>query len=512
MADPIEDAARFFREGDLDQAARACLDQIDRDPGHFDALHLLGVICTRWGQSADALSYLLRAERIAAAHPRLQTNIGNALCLLEDYDAAVEAYRKAAALQPMDVGLANNLGLALRGAKRSREAIDCYQAALLLDPNDGPCRFNLARVLADLDDLEGADRILRALCASPPLGTPPERMAEIVNDHAHVALRLGRPDEALAILRSLPPGVTPAAANRMNEALILLTLGRMAEGWAAYEDRWDANRQDIPPGHMVPDPRTLAGRRVTLMPEQGRGDVIQFMRYAAPLAALGARVQLVVYDDLLPLAQQMAEVERVLGTDDAVDTDVTISVMSVPLAFERAGLPIPASVPYLHVPANRVARTRHHLGLPRARRVGVAWSGSTYSHARSAMPASALAPLLARQDLEIHCLQKDIRPEDAAWLEGNAAIRTHQTWLRDFGDTAALIDSMDLVVTIDTAIAHLAGAMAKPVWIMLPFSADWRWLTGRTDSPWYPTARLFRQPARGDWAGIVQAICSALTP
>jgi thioredoxin-like negative regulator of GroEL len=510
MSETLEDAARFFRMGDQDQAARVCLGLIARDPRDFDALHLLGVICTRRGQAADAIGYLLRAERIVPDNPRLLTNIANAFSLSQRYEEAVAAYRAAAALQPMDPGLANNFGLALRGAKRLTEAIDCYRTALRRDPGDGPCRYNLARTLIEAEDLEEADAILRSLREAPPPGTPDERLVEIVNEHAHVVLRLGRPEEALAILRSLPPGIPPGPVNGMNEALTLLTLGRMAEGWAAYEERWRANGKETPAGHAPPDLDAIAGQRVLLTAEQGRGDVIQFLRYAAPLAALGARVEVSVYDDLLPLAREMPCIEQVWRMDDEVGTGLVCPLMSLPLAFERAGRPMPVEVPYLRVPASRVARIRHHLGPAHRRRIGVVWSGSIHSHARSAMPAAALAPLLRRPDLEFHCLQKEIRPDDLAWLAENAGIATHQAMLRDFGDTAAMIEAMDLVVSIDTSVAHLAGALARPVWIMLPFSADWRWLTGRADSPWYPTARLFRQARRGDWDGVVSAVEAAI--
>jgi hypothetical protein len=184
--------------------------------------------------------------------------------------------------------------------------------------------------------------------------------------------------------------------------------------------------------------------------------------------------------------------------------------MSLPLAFATAIATIPAKVPYLRAPAARIGRMRHHLGPRSAPRIGLAWSGSSANLARSAMSPTALEPLLHRSGVEFHCLQKDIRAEDRAWLDHIGVVRTHAAMLRDFGDTAALIEAMDLVISIDTAVAHLAGALAKPVWIMLPFNPDWRWLLGRDDSPWYPTARLFRQPVRGDWASVLRSVAASL--
>ena len=238
---------------------------------------------------------------------------------------------------------------------------------------------------------------------------------------------------------------------------------------------------------------------------------IQFLRYLRPLAARGARIKLSVYDDLVPLALELPEVEQVLGPDeDETEYDLLTAVVSLPLAFATEIATIPACVPYLRAPAARIGRMRHHLGPPSAPRIGVVWSGSSASQARSAMPPAALEPLLARPGVEFHCLQKEIRPEDRGWLEQIGVIASHGGMLRDFGDTAALIEAMDLVISIDTAVAHLAGALAKPVWILLPFNPDWRWLLGRDDSPWYPTARLFRQPAAGDWDSVVRAVSAAL--
>jgi hypothetical protein len=207
----------------------------------------------------------------------------------------------------------------------------------------------------------------------------------------------------------------------------------------------------------------------------------------------------------------MPEVEVVLGAGaDEAEYDQLTSIMSLPLAFRTELETIPAEVPYLRTQATRIGRMRHHLGPPSGPRIGLVWSGSPISQARSAMAPATLEPLLRRPGIEFHCLQQEVRAEDRSWLERTGLVRTHETMLRDFGDTAALIEAMDLVISIDTAVAHLAGALAKPVWIMLPFNPDWRWLLHREDSPWYPTARLFRQPKPGDWDGVMRDVAAAL--
>jgi tetratricopeptide (TPR) repeat protein len=472
----------------------------------------LGVICTNQGQHADGVGYLLRAEALQSNDGRLWANLGAAFGAVQRFDKAVHAYRQALALNYRDAGVLNNLGLALQGLERRQEALDTLRDALALDPANDPALYNLARAQVAVGNLGEAEAEFRRLQARLAPGTPVQRIAEVTNELARAVADQGRVEDSLEILRTAAAHHPDIVSFRWHESLLLLQLGRFNEGWAAYETRWDAPGHDrAHPDYGVLDLRRVAGQRVLVKGEQGRGDVIQFLRYVGPLAARGARVTLSVYQDLVPLAREMADVELVLGPeDDEVGYDGLTAVMSLPLAFDTAIATIPASVPYLRAPATRIGRMRHHLGAQSAPRVGLVWSGSSASLARSAMPPAVLEPLLHRSGVEFHCLQKDIRTEDRGWLDRIGVVRTHEAMLRDFGDTAALIEAMDLVISIDTAVAHLAGALAKPVWIMLPFNSDWRWLLGRDDSPWYPTARLFRQAVPGDWASVLRSVVASL--
>jgi Flp pilus assembly protein TadD len=512
MTATIDEAARHYAARDLGQAALVCLDIIRADPLHFDALHLLGVICTNRGQLADGVSYLLRAEASRATDGRLQANLGAAYGAVQRFDKAVEAYRRAIALQHRDAGVLNNLGLAFQGLGCREEALDTLRTAIELDPANDPALYNLARAKIAAGWLAEAEADFRLLMARLPPGTVLSRVIEVTNELARVMADQGRPEEALETLRAAAAKRPDIVSFRWHEALLLLQLGRFKEGWPAYETRWYAPGHDPPhPDYSVLDLNQVAGRCVLVKEEQGRGDVIQCLRYIRPLAALGARVRLSVYDDLIPLAREIPGVELVLGPDgDETGYDMLTAVMSLPLAFASDGGTIPAQVPYLRAPSDRIARMRQHLGPASGRRIGLVWSGSPASQSRSAIPPAALEPLLCRPGLEFHCLQKEISAGDQSWLQRTGVITPHQAMLRDFGDTAALIEAMDLVVSIDTAVVHLAGALAKPVWIMLPFNPDWRWLLGRDDSPWYPTARLFRQPAPGDWNGVVRSVAASL--
>jgi tetratricopeptide (TPR) repeat protein len=512
MTATIEEAARHYAARDLGQAAQVCLEIIRGDLLHFDALHLLGVICTNRGQHADGISYLLRAEALQSDNGRLWANLGAAFGALQRFDKAVHAYRRALALNYRDAGVLNNMGLALQGLERKQEALDTLRDALALDPAHDPARYNLARAQVAVGNLAEGEAEFRGLQARLAPDTPAERIAEVTNELARAVADQGRVEDSLELLRTAAAQHPDIVSFRWHEALLLLQLGRFKDGWAAYETRWDVPSHDpAPAGYRVLDLHRVAGQRVLVKGEQGRGDVIQFLRYVRLLAARGARVMVSVYQDLVPLALEMADVELVIGPeDDEPEHDLLTAVMSLPLAFATAIATIPAKVPYLRAPAARAGLMRHQLGAASVPRIGLAWSGSPASLGRSAMPPTALEPLLCRQGAEFHCLQKDIRADDRSWLERTGTVTTHEARLRDFGDTAALIEAMDLVISIDTAVAHLAGALAKPVWIMLPFNPDWRWLLGRDDSPWYPTAKLFRQPVRGDWDAVVRSVAASL--
>ena len=512
MTATIGEAARHYAARDLRQAARVCVEMIRDNPHHFDALHLLGVICTNQGQHAGGVSYLLRAAALRPDDGRLQANLGAAYGAVQRFDKAVEAYRQAAARSYRDAGVLNNLGLALQGLDRQDEAIETFRAAIEIDPVNNPVFYNLARAKMAAGRLADAEADFRQLQARLPPDTPVDRIREASNELARVVTDQGRPEGALQILRDGAAEHPDIVSFRWHEALVLLLLGRFNEGWPAYETRWKVPGHDqAHPNYCVLDLSRVAGQRILVKEEQGRGDVIQFLRYIRPLAALGARVRLSVYGDLVPLALEMPDVEQVIGPDnDEADFDQLTAVMSLPLAFSTTIETIPARVPYLRAPAGRVGRMNHHLGPPSGPRIGLVWSGSLASLPRSAIPLTALEPLLHQPNLEFHCLQKEIAAADRAWLERSGQIATHEKMLDDFGDTAALIEAMDLVISIDTSVAHLAGALAKPVWIMLPFNPDWRWLLGRDDSPWYPTARLFRQPAPGDWDGVVRSVAASL--
>jgi tetratricopeptide (TPR) repeat protein len=499
LSEGLQEAARLYAARDYSGAEAVCRAIVRDDPRAFDVLHLLGVVLTLQERAEEAVTFLRRAERERPDHPQMRVNLGNALLAVKRYEEAV------AVSQVDDAAALNNLGLAYRGLEQGEEAAEAFRRAAGVRRDYAPAWFNLATTLSALDRPEEALDAAQAALRVAPADTPVPRLADITNEIGRALMALGRVEEALATCRRFLQRYPGQQAVLWNMSLCLLSLGDFAEGWRAYEHRFGLPGHDErPEGAGVLDPDRVAGKRVLILTEQGRGDMLQFVRYAPLLAERGATVLVQAYPDLVALLEATPGVASVVSTaDPRPEADLVTPLMSLPLAFGGH----PANVPYLRVPAGRSGQ----LGPRRGRRIGVAWSGSVHSHKRSAMPACMLAPLFALPGVEFHCLQKDIVEADQAWLEAvRPPVALHGAALRDFADTAALVAEMDLVVTIDTAIVHLAGGLGVPTWLMLPFNPDWRWMRMRSDSPWYPTVRLFRQTARGGWDAVVRAVIAAI--
>ncbi len=506
----MEQAGHHYRAGERDDAARCCRAALGEQPRDFDALHLLGVLETDAGHPTEAIDWLRRAIVLRPNVAQAHYHLGNALLAAERAADAFTSFADALALQPDHVDALNNQGNALRTLGRFDEAIVCYRRALAIQPDFVITHYNLGRTLAALQRPEEAVASLRAALAGDVPARDAAHLADIYGELGRALLALDEVEAALETCHALQARLPDDPSAAWNESLALLQLGRYREGWAKYERRFAVPTHDTArPGHQVLDLDTVAGKRILLTAEQGRGDILQFARYAPLLVRRGAEVVVEAYPDLVALLRTLEGVAEVIEFEAATQHDLLTSVLSLPMAFGTEEKSIPAAVPYLHAPAERLKSWRDRLG-PRSKpRIGLAWWGSQHIPERS-IPVAALEPLLRRSDIAFHALQPDIPGAHRDWLAANGlTIRTADD-LHDFADTAALIMQMDLVVTIDTAVAHLAGALARRVWVMLLRGADWRWLRHRTDSPWHPTARLFRRRADPDWAGVVDAVVRAL--
>ena len=378
--------------------------------------------------------------------------------------------------KPDHVEVLANRGAALRRLNHVKEALADYDRALALGAPTPNLLVNRGIALVELN-----------------------RNAEAVAQY----------DRALA----LDPN---HAGARFHRSLNRLLLGDLKGGFEDYEWRWAGNDAVAAPA-QVPGPRwtgaeDLHGKTLFLYSEQGFGDSIQFARYAALLAERGARVLLEVHP---PLKALLASVPGVAGISAMGEPrpafDYQCPLLSVPLAFATRLETIPARVPYVHVDEALRERWRARLaGLARPR-VGLVWSGSRLQGGdrKRSIPFAEMAPIIAASAAPVS-LQKDVRESDAAALAADSRVVALGDEIADFRDTAAIIGELDVVVTVDTAVAHLAGALGRPVWVMVSFSSDWRWMLDRPDSPWYPTARLFRQPAPNDWASVAARVAAEL--
>jgi hypothetical protein len=330
---------------------------------------------------------------------------------------------------------------------------------------------------------------------------------------------LDRFPEALARYQAALRIEPDRAMTHWYEGMTRLAMGDWAAGWHEAEWRWRQGefKQMIEslPGCSWRGEEPVAGRTLLLFSEQGLGDTLQFVRYVPLLTERGARVVLWVQSSLKPLLAGMQGVEQVLAREETPPaSDFHCPLMSLPLVFGTTAERVPADVPYLHASPERIEtwRRRLALGPPRAGaaallRVGLVWSGSRDhrdDHNRS-IALERLLPLTALPRIEVVSLQKEVRASDRALL-ASSGMRHVGEALEDFADTAAVVSLLDLVVSVDTAVVHLAGALARPVWVLLPAKPEWRWMRGREDTPWYATARLLRQSRAGDWEGVIRRV------
>jgi hypothetical protein len=329
---------------------------------------------------------------------------------------------------------------------------------------------------------------------------------------AQPSAAIERFEQALAI----EPSYAPA---HFLEGVARLTLGQYQTGFRKHDYRFyvfDDLRRFLLPGCHFWRGENIAGHMIVLLQEQGHGDTIQFARYLPMVAALGAKVTLGVPESLCALMRasmgRFASVPRLPVDAITIKRQIYCPLGSLPVSFQTTLATVPNTMPYLSAPAGYRKRWGRRIKMKGVRpAVGLVWAGSPrhVNDANRSLPLASLLPAVEHQECDLYSLQRDLREGDADLLAQHN-IQHLGAGLTDFADTAAVIEQLDLVISVDTSVAHLAGALGKRIWILLPFSADWRWLTGREDSPWYPTARLFRQPKPGDWSAVIARLHSEL--
>ena len=479
-------------------------------PDQVVALYNRGGALQKLGRFEEALSSYDRALAISPELVEAHVNRGNTLIALHRHDDALANFDRALALRPDLVEALTNRGNALNGLKRYEDALASYDRAIASQPAYAAAHYNRGTTLHEMKRYDEAlvsyDRAI-ALQADYP---------EAFSNRGATLWELKRHDEALASYdRAIALQPTFPEAH-WNAASLRLLTGDFECGWEEYEWRWKYKTMALAKRNFAQpqwNGEPIEGKTILLHSEQGLGDAIQFSRYVPLVAGRGARVILEVDRRLRELMSSLDGVAQVLSTGDALpEFDVHCPLLSLPRAFRTSLATVPSRTPYFIAPPERLEKWATRLGPKRGLRVGLIWSGNPAhhrDHARS-IDLSALAPLLD-VPATFFSLQKDVRTADAAVLAGRSDVVQIADELADFSDTAAVMAQLDLIISVDTSTVHLAGALGRPVWILLPYLPDWRWLLDRDTSPWYPTARLFRQDETRRWNSVIPRVRAALS-
>jgi tetratricopeptide (TPR) repeat protein len=490
------------------------LESLDRalalKPDYVDALCNRGNALVELQRLEEALASYDEALAISPKDAPALNNRANVLWGLERRDEAMQDYDRALALAPDDLSILKDRGSALADLHRNEEALACFDRALELKPDDPYFLFKRGGALAQLKRHEEAlDCFDRAFAMDPgdidALGNRGNALSALQR-HAEA---IASYDQALAINPESP-------TTHWNRGCTLLRIGDYEQGWKEYEWRFKLKTSPVPlPG--FPQPRwfgdqPIEGKTVLLYWEQGFGETIQFVRYVPLLTARGAKVILRVQPELKNLLAGDDAVTVISTNEDLPPFDLHSPLMSLPLAFKTRLDTIPAKTPYLFATQERLNAWRERLPQSSLPRVAIGWAGNpNFPGDRSRSPGlPPLLPLLSVPGVQFISLQKDLRAGDEELLHQCPQVIHLGDQLEDFSDTAAIMSLVDLVICSDTAPVHLAGALGEPVWVLLERSPDWRWMFERTDNPWYPTARLFRQPSEGDWDGVIKQVVMAL--
>ncbi|MDH3232272.1 MAG: tetratricopeptide repeat protein [Alphaproteobacteria bacterium] len=540
LAARLASAVTAHRTGDLDAAIAGYRAVLESAPDHVDTLTNLGVALRSQGDVAGAIAIYERGLAIEPGHANANYNLGNALRAQGEHERAAECYRAAIAakrdyvdacanlalslrdLERYDEALAAagaglrtlprapslwaNLGAVLWASGRAEAAVTAYRRSLALDPEPAAAHLDLAQVLYRQGEYDGAAHHAQQALA---------RDAALADAHCVIAKCLaarGRFEDALAQLeraRAIEPDNLMA---KLGTALTRLLMGDLKEGFKAYQCRWELDEMARP---EPPQPRwdggDLSGKRILLTREQGFGDTIHAIRYAPLLAERGARVIAQCQPPLVRLVQTVVGVDRVVPEGSAPPAfDTHASLLDLPELFGTELATIPAQVPYFDLPGATPDDDADQAGRPL--RIGIAWAGKP-THNNDANRSCALEtflPLFELPGTRFYSFQIGERAADIAALGLGAMLTDASSQIGDFLDSARLVARLDLVISVDTALVHLAGALARPVWVLLPHAPDWRWMHERTDSPWYPTMRLYRQPAPRSWGPVVEAIAGDL--
>jgi len=553
----FQSALQYHQSGRLAEAEALYRQILAVEPRQAEAFHQLGLIAAQMGRNDLAVDLIGRAVALNRAFPEACYNLGLALYHGGQLDASIDAYRQAIALKPDFSEAHANLGHALRDRGHLDEAIAACRRAITLRPDFPEAHNNLGNALKDQGQLGEAIAAFRqAITLRPDFPEAHSNLGIALKAHGQTDQAIAAYRQAIALKPDFPEGhcnlgiallekgqlhEAIAACRRaialkphlpeahFNLALALLAQGDLLPGWQEFEWRWLVKDKGSPQRNFTPpqwDGGSLNGRTILLHAEQGFGDTLQFIRYAPLVTRRGGRVVVECQPELATLLAGVAGLAQIVTNGESLPAfDLHCPLMSLPLAFGTRLETIPADIPYLRADAHKAARWRERLarensspGEPEPLKVGLLWAGASRPHQphanridrRRSMALRQFAPLAEVAGVVFVSLQKGGRAEQALTPPAGLRLLDWSAELQDFADTAALVECLDLVISVDTSVAHLAGALGKPVWMLNRSDTCWRWQLDRTDSPWYPTMRLFRQSQPGDWDTVIQRMALAL--
>lgn len=485
--------------GDTAEEARQAAALTVLTPCDANAHQCLGVALHAQGRLEEAAQSYLAAARLDAAEPLSVLGLGDVLADLGRHDEALAAYDDALRRRPGWPQALGNAGLALLALGRLEEALEMQRRAVAADPSYGPGWTDLGGALQRLGHLDQAVAAYeRAVALAPGDAMALSNLAQALDERGEM--------RALDGHRVAVAAAPDNATAHFNLGIALLRHGQWADGWREYGWRWRGGVAALRPRPFTQpawDGGSLDGRTLLLHAEQGLGDTLQFVRFARDAAARGGRVVLEAPPQLVRLLRGVPGVDAVVAAGDELPPfDLHLPLMSLPGVLALGGDDFARDVPYLAADPNLAIEWAVRLGPRTRRRIGLAWSGNPRHRAdrQRSMPARLLVEALASDHVELVSLQMPARDEDRSVL---FRLTDLTAGVRDFADTAALAVNLDMVVAVDTAVAHLAGALGLPVVLLLAHAGEWRWGRGGGTTPWYPSMRLIRQTHPGDWAGVV---------
>jgi len=463
-----------FHAGDYPRAERVFRQVLQVDPSAAQVWYLLGTVIQVQGKLGEAVAHYEQALRLEPHFAEVLNNLAVALLSQRKVDEAAACLRRALRLKPDYADAQSNLGNALQADGRLNDAEACYRHALQLKPDNADTHHNLGNALRASGDL-----------------------AEAMTCYDQ-ALRL-KPDFAQV---------------HLSRSLLRLQMGDFEQGWSEYEWRFQCKEHAIPPFRQpLWDGARLNEQTILLYADHGLGDTLQFIRYAPLVCERGGRVLVACRKPLARILASCPGIERVISEGATLpEFQVYAPLMSLPQILGTTLANVPARVPYLAADPALVARWRAKLGHSDGFKVGIAWQGNPqYCMDRHrSFRLDQFEPLTRLDGIRLVSLQKGFGTEQLGEVADRFAVIDLGSRFDDFMDSAAVLNNLDLVITPDTSVAHLAGALGVPVWVALPFAPDWRWLLDREDSPWYPTMRLFRQREWGDWNEVFERIARDL--